>query len=296
MTFILQNFVRQTVGLNSGEVTLADSTVVGGPAIFSYANLADTAATIVAANYFSGVAFDLSVNDLIFITGSDSSGLYQVSAVDTAVNPPTVSVVSYQTIGSVGTANLVDDSVTYAKLQDSVGDNTLLGNPGGGAAAEFVEVTLGNGLDFSAGALEVQLSVGRFIAVAMTQAQWNAMYATPFQIIAAPAAGLMHVIDHMVVNEVAGSAATANGGAVGLQYGATAHLVGPHASATEAAADFNAAVVNTAFLLAGGMSTGAATSSAIAAAVTISNDTAPFITGTGGSYIVNVWYSTISAS
>ncbi len=296
MALIIQNFVRQTSSYNSGEVTLADSSVVGGPAIFSYANLADTAATIVAANYFSGAAFDLSLNDLIFITGSDASGLYQVSAIDKTVNPPTVSVVSYQTIGSVGTANLVDDSVTYAKLQDSVADNTLLGNPGGGAGAEFKEVTLGNGLDFSAGALEVSLSVGRFISVAMTQAQWNAMYATPFQIIAAPAAGLMHVIDHMVINEVAGSAPTANGGVVGLQYGATAHLAAPPASATEAAADFNAAVVNTAFWLPGGMSTGVATSAAIATAVFISNATAPFITGTGGSYLVNVWYSTISAT
>ena len=299
MTFNVQNFVRQSVGLNTGAIAgltpSGSSFTAGGAALFSYTNLADTIATIVAANYFSNVAYDCSVNDIFFVTGSDSSGMYQVSAVDTTVNPPTISVVSYGSNGSIGTANIQNNAVTYAKMQQASAGHVLLANPTG-SAANYEEVTLANGLDFSGTTLEVSLNVIRYASVAMTLANFTGMYATPFQILAAPGAGLMHVINSCAINMVYGSAPLAAGGAVGLQYGNTAHLAGSAASATEAATDFTGVSASSMFRFSGGLSTGISTSAAINTAVYISNDTAAFTTGTGASFTVNVWYSTVSAS
>lgn len=294
MTFILGNFVRHTDGMNSGEVTLANSSVVGGPAIFSYANLADTIATIAAANYFSGVAFDLSVNDYIFVTGSDASGMYQVSAVNRTVNPPTVSVVTFQAAAPVGTANILDDAVTYAKFQDSVGDNTLLGNPGGGAGAEFQEVTLGNGLAFSSTTLAVPNTNLIYTTVAITAAEFNGMYAAPKLLVAAPGANKLLVLEQMDLLMTFVSADYAAGGAVAVQYDSTVHGAGVLASNAEAAADFFAGV-STAyqFTPVSGNTVGALPfSTTVNKGLYLSNLTQAFTTG-DSTFVAHIWYRII---
>jgi len=297
MAFLLQNFVRQTVGLNSGQV-LINSLEVGGPALFSYANPADTIATISAANYFSAVALDLSVNDILFLVGSDASGMFEVSAVNTAVIPATISIVSFGPTAVIGTANIVDDAVTYAKLQDSVGDNTLLGNPGGGAGAEFVEVTLGNGLAFSAGALAIPATTLNYAAVAITAAQWNGMYAAPKLLLAAPGANKLIVVDRMVLAMTFVAAAYAAGGVVAAQWDATVNGAGQHATNIEAAADFFAAA-SSAFMFEGNSGNAATTDGGLvpfAANVNkglyLSNKTGAFTTG-DGTWVAHIWYKII---
>jgi hypothetical protein len=136
----------------------------------------------------------------------------------------------------------------------------------------------------------------RYATVNMTLAQFLGMYATPFQILAAPAAGLMHIVHSAAINMHYGSAQLVGGGAVGLQYGNTAHLADPAASSTEAATDFTSAAASTMFRFNGGLSTGVATADAVVTAVFISNDTAAFTVGTGATFTVDCWYSTVAAS
>ncbi len=296
MAFTIANWTCISSSLNQGQETITpfggSPTVENAPNIFMYGSPNDSVATISASNYFLAQYASLSVGDWILVSGTDATVILIVATVSST----SVTTTGFSAGGPVNTADIVDDAVTYAKLQDSVADNTLLGNPGGGAGAEFQEVTLGNGLSFNSTTLQVSLTNLRYATVNMTLAQFLAMYATPFQILASPGAGLMNIVHSCAINMHYGSAALVGGGAVGLQYGNTAHLAAPPASVTEAATDFTSASASTMFRFEGGLSTGAVVSTAAATAIYISNATAAFTVGTGATFTVDVWYSTVAAS
>ena len=128
--------------------------------------------------------------------------------------------------------------------------------------------------------------------VTLTAAQWNGMYATPVQLVAAPGANKINVVEQITLGMTFVSAAYAAGGVVGAQYGNTAHGAGPAASSTEAAADFFAGA-STMFRLGSGLSTGAPFSTCANAAIYLSNLTGAFTTG-DGTWIVDVYYRTVA--
>lgn len=128
--------------------------------------------------------------------------------------------------------------------------------------------------------------------VTLTAAQWNGMYATPVQLLAAPGANKINVIEQIDLGMTFVAAAYAAGGVVGAQYGNTVHGAGAAASSTEAAADFQAGA-STMFRLGSGLGTGAPFASAVNAAIYLSNQTAAFTTG-DGTWIVDVYYRTIA--
>lgn len=298
MTFTIANWGCQQPSLNAGQETITpfggSPTVENTCNVFTYSSPNDSVATITASNYFLSMWPDLNVNDIIWGNGTDAAFAVQV----TASSSTSVTVASMGLTTSIGTANIVDNAVTYAKIQEASAGDVLLGNPTG-SAANYEEVTLGNGLSFTGTTLQVNLGLARQASVAMTLAQWNAMYATPFQLLAAPGSGLMNIVDSLYINFVYGSAALVNagGGAVGAQYGNTDHLGGTAASSTETVADFTGASANTMFRIGGGLSTGAVTSTAINTAIYISNSgSAAFSVGTGGSFEVIVNYRTVAAS
>lgn len=290
MAFTIENWACVSSSLNQGQETVVpfdgSSTVLNAPNIFMYGSPNDTVATISAANYFLSEYASLSVGDWILGFGTDTSMALQV----TAVSSTSVTTQSTGLTTSIGTADIVDHAVTYAKMQQA-STVTLLGNPTGGTA-NVSEITLGNLLDFASTSLEVSTQALNKVEVSLTAAQFNGMYATPVQVIAAPGANKAIVVDSVVLNMTYGAAQFAAGGAVGLQYGNTAHLAGPAASATEAATDFTGASASTLFRIGGGLSTGAAVSSAANAAVYISNATAAFTTG-DSTFKVWVWYKII---
>ena len=76
--------------------------------------------------------------------------------------------------------------------------------------------------------------------VALTAAQVNGMYATPVQLLPAPGAGKLIIIDSILWDIAFVSAQYVAGGAIAAQYGNTVHGAGPAASATLAAATLNA--------------------------------------------------------
>ena len=298
MAFTDANWTCVSSSLNQGKVTVVpyggSSTALNAPNIFMYGSPNDTVATISAANYFLPQYASLAVGDWIMGYGTDASFALQV----TAVSSTSVTTASTGLTTAIGTSNIDNDAVTYAKIQETAVGDVLIGNPTG-SAANVEEITLGNGLSFSGTTLQVNPGLVGQATVNMTLAQWNAMYATPYLLVAAPGAGLMNIIESIDINFVYGSAALVNagGGAVGAQYGTTNHLGGTAASATETVADFTGASANTMFRIGGGLSTGAVTSGAINTAIYISNSgSAAFSVGTGGSFVVTVNYRTISAS
>ncbi len=294
MAFTIANWGCQQPSLNAGHVTVVpfggSSTVENTCNVFTYSSPNDAVATIVAANYFLSMWKDLNVNDIIWGNGTDTSFAVQV----TASSSTSVTVASMGLTTSIGTADIVDDAVTYAKFQDSVADNTLLGNPGGGAGAEFKEVTLGNGLAFSAGTLAVPNTNQIYTTVAISAAEFNGMYAAPKLLVAAPGANKLIVLKRAVLAMTFVAAAYAAGGVVGVQYDSTVHGAGVAASNTEAAADFFAAA-STSFAFngeAGNTVAIAPFSTTVNKGLYLSNLTQAFTTG-DGTWVCHLWYSII---
>ena len=135
----------------------------------------------------------------------------------------------------------------------------------------------------------------QFASVPITAAQFNGMYAAPFQLIAAPGANKMIIIEGMELVMTFGSADYAAGGVVAAQYGNTTHGGGPLATNTEAAADFFAAA-STVFAFNGvsGNTVGALPFSTCGnAAIYLSNATQAFTTG-DSTWVAKIYYRVIS--
>lgn len=194
---------------------------------------------------------------------------------------------------AITTGKILNSAVTYAKMQN-VAASSLLGNPTGGSTVAS-EITLGNGLVFSGTTLAVNVANGNYLRVAMTAAQWNGMYAAPFQIVAAPGANKMIIVDRVAYEMTFVAAQYAAGGAVALQYGNTVHGAGSLATATEAATDFTAAAASTMFKAGGSLSTGVALTAGVNAALYLSNQTAAFTTG-DGTWFIHVWYNIVATT
>ena len=184
MAFTLANWTCISSSLNEGQITVTpyggSPTVLNAPNVFVYGSPNDNAAAIAAANYFLPEYASLEVNDIILGNGTDAS----FALVVTAVSSTSVTTASMGLTGSIATANINNNAVTYAKFQQ-VAASSLVGNPTGGLA-NAEGITLGNGLEFTGTALDVPNTNLIYAKVAMTAAQWNGMYAAPFLLVAAP--------------------------------------------------------------------------------------------------------------
>jgi len=148
----------------------------------------------------------------------------------------------------------------------------------------------------TAGVLGFVNTLPRYATGSFTLGQVLAAYTTPVELIPAPGANFMVVILQFCLELIYGSAAYANGGAAYLQYGATAH--GTNYATPVAgipAAIFTGLAASTAVSALGNINTttGLATSVAGNAAITYTNATANFITGTGGSARWYAWYQIV---
>lgn len=130
--------------------------------------------------------------------------------------------------------------------------------------------------------------------VSMTLAQFNGMYAAPFQILPAPGAGNIIVLERALIYMNYGSAQLTSGGAVAFQYGNTVHGGGPLASNTEQASDFTGAAANQNFWFNGSSGNGSNMADQTNVGLFLSNATAAFATGTGASFNIHVWYNIVA--
>jgi len=288
MAFTIANWTCISSALNQGQETVVpfggSSTVLNAPNQFSYGSPNDTVAQISAADYFLSMYADLSVGDWIFVNGTDGSTILIVLTSSSAG----VTTAGFADSGSVNTANIVNNAVTFAKMQE-IATHTLLGNPTGGTT-EVSEVTLGNGLEFNSTTLRVPLTNLNYAAVAVTAAEFNGMYAAPKLLLAAGGANTQIIIDQMVLAMTYGAAAYAAGGVVAAQYDSTVHGAGVLATATEAAADFQA-TASTSFRFAGSLAI-APFSTTVNKGIYLSNATGAFTTG-DSDFVAHLWYRVI---
>jgi hypothetical protein len=301
MAFLLQAMSRASAAVGM-DVTIAYSTGVGTPLgscnIWAYNGLTagDAQVTIAGAGYFNSFAGNLQVGDLIWSMDNAQVGqFYAVSAVQypTGTLPGVVTFAAFgAVIGVIGTANIANAAVTFAKIQN-LGAVSFFANPTGGAlAGQNVTIEATNSLAFVGTTVGVNQNLLRYARVAMTAAQWNGMYAAPVQLVAAAGANTLIVIERVVEKMTFVAAAYAAGGVVGLQYDNTVHGAGDPATSTEAAADFFAGA-STAFMQEGSLSTGAAFATSVNKGIFISNQTGAFTTG-DGTWILDVWYRIVA--
>ncbi len=288
MAFTIANWAEVSASLNQGQETVVpfggSSTVLNAPNMFIYGSPNDSVATVIASNYFLPMYASLCVGDWIFGNGSDA----YFAVVVTAVSSTSVTVESTGLTTSIGTANIVNNAVTFAKMQE-IATHTLLGNPTGGTT-EVSEITLGAGLAFSGTTLIVPATDLRYAAVAITAAEFNGMYAAPKLLVATGGANTLLVLDRVILAMTYVSAAYAAGGVAAVQYDSTANGAGVIASTTLAAAtfqdtssraySFNAGVVEYPF------------TTTVDKGLYLSNITGAFTTG-DSTFVAHVWYKVI---
>lgn len=288
MAFTLANWACISSSLNQGQETVVpfdgSSTVLNAPNLYLYGSPNDTAATIVASNYFLTQYVNLRVGDWIMGFGTDTNFAVKV----TASSSTSVTVASTGITTSIGTANIVDNAVTFAKMQE-IATVTLLGNPTGGTT-EVSAVTLGNGLAFSGTTLIRPLTDLVYTTVAITAAQFNGMYAAPKLLVTAAGANTLLVLKQLQLVMTYVSANYAAGGVAAVQYDSTANGAGVIASTTLSAATFQAAATTTFTMNPGVVPlTGTTT---INKGLYLSNITGAFTTG-DSTFVAHIWYSVI---
>jgi hypothetical protein len=288
MAFTIANWTCISSSLNEGQVTVVpfggSSTVLNAPNVFVYGSPTDALATIAAANYFLSMYASLKVGDIIIVNGTDGSNMYVV-ATSTLTG---VTVNSFTPSGSVATANIQNNAVTFAKIQE-IGADTLLGNPTGGST-EVSEITLGSGLAFSGTTLLVPATNLRYATVAITAAEFNGMYAAPKLLVANAGANTLLVLDKVDLLMTYVSANYAAGGVTAVQYDSTANGAGVIASTTLAAATFQAAA-STGFMFNTGVVAQTFTT-CVNKGLYLSNISGAFTTG-DSTFVAHVWYKVI---
>lgn len=293
MALTIQNWGRVSVSANEPIETLQDASVIGAPRLYSYIT-ADSQATLAASGYFNagvanqGVSTDLVTGDIIVAesTGDGTTAFYMVTNTSGVI---TTSV--FNGLSPIGTSDITNNAVTYAKIQAMVA-SSLLGNPTGGSLTPQA-ITLGSGLSFTGTTLQVDSTVGKSVAVTMTAAEWNGMFAAPKQIVAAPGANLMHVVDSVVFEVNYGSAQYAGGGAAALQYSNTVNGAGTLATAAIAAASVNGVAADSTFRLLAAAIGVVANALVVNQGLFMSNLTGAFTTG-DSPVTVTVNYHTIA--
>jgi hypothetical protein len=288
MAFTIANWTCVSSSLNQGQETVVpfggSSTVLNAPNLYVYGSPTDALATIAAANYFLSKYAELRVGDIIIANATDGSNMYIVATSSSAG----VTVNSFTASGSVATANIQNNAVTFAKMQE-IATVTLLGNPTGGTT-EVSEVTLGNGLEFSSTTLRVPLTNLNYATVAITAAEFNGMYAAPKLLVAAPGANRLLVLDKLDLLMTYGAANYAAGGVAAVQYDSTANGAGVIASTTLSAATFQAAA-STGFVFNGGV-VPQTFSTCVNKGLYLSNITGAFTTG-DSTFVGHIWYKNI---
>jgi len=184
----------------------------------------------------------------------------------------------------------------------SIGQSTVYSLPDAGAATSNIAVTTGatvaNNFVMASGVAGQITDSGIPVAGLQLNASgtisdvnFQGMYATPVQLIPAPAAGFGIVVFSAYLEIVFATAAPANGGAIIFQYGNTIHGAGVNTIAnggtlTIAAAFATGAAVNQWTTLENGTNIGTtASSTTTALGVFLSNDTGAFTANGGTSSI-----------
>lgn len=222
-------------------------------------------------------AFDWQPEDLVLIFYSPVQiGFFTFNSVDQSFDSLATNGGLSNTLSSAHI--FVGSSLNVATSRAMTGDVAISNT--GVTAIQAGAVTgskmANNTVDYTQLALDVAASA----TVTLTAAQIKALYDTPVQLVAAPGAGKLVIIDSILWDIAFVAAQYTAGGVLAAQYGNTVHGAGPVASGTLAAASLNA-IAASSFLSQGGVqgALDVSKSASVNTAVYLSNQTADFATG-----------------
>lgn len=183
-------------------------------------------------------------------------------------------------------------------LSNSLLSGRILVGNGANVATGVVasgDITNDNAGVFAIGANKVLSSmisplIRKYVAVPITAAQFNGMYAAPKLLVAAGGANTLLVLDQLQLAMTYGSANYAAGGVAAVQYDSTANGAGVIASTTLSAATFQAAASTTFTMNAGVVPLPFTTT--VNKGMYLSNITGAFTTG-DSALVAHIWYRTI---
>lgn len=273
MAFLESGWGKTTTAFNQPIETLENGVVIGAPTLYTYQSATDNIATISGADYFVSKAFELSEGDVIYCMGSDATEFRSVTTL--ATSPANVVTSALSAAGVVGTANLDNLAVTTAKIDNAA-------------------VTTAKLADDAVTSAKISPEVIQYVKVSMSAAEFLGMYAAPKELVAAGGANTLHQVKQVVFEVDYGGAQFANGGVVAVQYDSTANGAGAPASATTAAAVFNAFAADGVVGAAGSLASATAANT-VNKGLYLSNQTAAFITGSS-TVDVHLWYSTVTTT
>ena len=220
---------------------------------------------------------------LISYPATGAKGSLQVVGVENTGD--TVTTLSNDAMGQASTINIPDPANAIGQfLIGATATPFVSGNFPAASGTAGLMVDSGFGTN----------NILQYAEVDFTAAQWNGMYAAPVQLVAAPGANKIIVVDRVVLDMTFVAAQYANGGVVAAQYDSTVHGAGAPASATIAAATINGYAASTGIMVAGAMSSVAFTNM-VNKGLFLSNDTGAFTTG-DGTWKVHVWYHIVATA
>jgi hypothetical protein len=248
----------------------ANYSYAGGFASIVISDASITAQSIVTAEFKSQ-----SVVALIQKVTPSAGTLTILASID-----PGPSVVAYIATASAGGGSGLSNALPSGDIL--VGNASNIATPVAMSGAATISNT---------GVVSLAPAYLQYVAVPITAAQFNGMYAAPVQLVAAGGANTLIVVKQIQLLMTYGSAAFAGGGVAAAQWDSTANGAGVIATTTLSAATFTP-VVSTGFNFNSGV-VPETFSTCVNKGLYLSNITQAFTTGTGSSFVAHVWYAVV---
>ena len=269
---------------NAGVFGIASGVIVNGDinaaAAIAYSKLAALTSGNILVGSAGNVATSVAMTGDIAITNTGVTSIQADTIVNADIN--SAAAISYSKLATLATGHILAGNAGVPTDTTVSGDITI-------GATGVTAIDANKVLSSMVSPL-----LGKYVAVALTAAEFKALYSAPKLILAAGGANTLIVLNRAIIAMTFVSAAYAAGGVVGFQYDSTVHGAGVAASNTEAAADFFAAA-STAFQFEGVSGNTVAISpftTSVNKGIYLSNLTADFTTG-DSTVVVHLWYSII---
>jgi hypothetical protein len=307
-TYTVETF-GVSIASSTGIITLTPSEggVIGTPTVGDFAVFANAMGGIQDLGYLPSNAAKTNV---VMATGpvtvgnistyTDTAGTIGQNAA-TAINGGNIqaglsgtagTLISYPSTASKG-------SLIVAGVANTGNTNTTISNA---AMAQASVISIPDPGIATANFALNNVGITNTVQITLNLASITGMYATPVQLIAAIANNSIFITS-LQANYIGGSAAFTSGGIIVVQYGNSAHGAGTTATsgASISGAGFLTGGTTNQYLTVTGINnsasgTGANSSGVINTGIFISNQTAAFATGTGGSMIITVSYVAVPMS
>jgi len=272
---------------------ISEGNISTAPSIF-IASTVDNLAAITTAGYMNdlGEAGIVKPNDVLYINYSDTStfplntgeastlGEFAVS-----YSAPNWTIATVLTgLGQAAAKNVTDNTKSYVASVDGAPASYTAGSL---LVAGDTNSSVGADSGYTSDNLMLTASV------AITAAQFKALYSAPKLLIAAPGANKLIVIHRMELVMTYVSADYTANGVVAAQYDSTVHGAGVPATNTEAAADFFASA-STTFVF-NGSTTLAPFSTSVNKGLYLSCATADFTTG-DSTFVCKIQYRIVATA